>query len=75
MTATATPVDGGRKSADALSLPGLVAAATWAVGLVVGVTALFAGYVDLAAALLAVAVTAPLVGLASVSRGKETTAR
>jgi hypothetical protein len=60
---------------DSASVPGLIAAATWAIGLAVGVAALIAGHVQMAAIALLVAVTAPLLGLAWVSRGKDGAAR
>jgi hypothetical protein len=51
-------------------LPGAVAAATWAVGLVVGVLAIATGHAVLAIATLVLAVAAPWVGLAWVSRSR-----
>jgi hypothetical protein len=52
------------------SIPGLVAAAIWAVGLAVGVLALVAGHAGVAVVALLLAVAAPWFGLAWVSRGK-----
>ena len=53
-----------------LSVPCLVATATWAVGLSVGVVALLGGQVAMAIVALVVAVVAPLLGLAWVSQGQ-----
>jgi hypothetical protein len=50
--------------------PWLVAAAVWAVGLVVGVLALLAGHAGAAVVALILAVGAPWFGLAWVSHGQ-----
>jgi hypothetical protein len=50
--------------------PGLVAAAIWAVGLVVGVLAIATGHAGVAIVMLALAVAAPWVGLAWVSHSR-----
>jgi hypothetical protein len=52
------------------SIPGLVAAAIWAVGLAVGVLALVIGHPGAAIVALLAAVAAPWFGLASVSRSQ-----
>jgi hypothetical protein len=52
------------------SIPGLVAAGTWVVGLVVGVLALVTGHVGAAVVALLVAVAAPWFGLAWLSRSQ-----
>jgi len=52
------------------SIPGLMAAAIWAVGLAVGVVALVTGHAGTAVVALLLAVAAPWFGLASVSRGQ-----
>ncbi len=52
------------------SIPGLVAAAVWAVGLAVGVLALVTGHVGAAVVALLLAVVAPWFGLACVSRSQ-----
>ena len=52
------------------SIPGLVAAGTWAVGLAVGVLALATGHAGAAVVALLLAVAAPWFGLAWVSRSQ-----
>ncbi|OBK46994.1 hypothetical protein [Mycobacterium sp. 1081908.1] len=52
------------------SIPGLVAAATWAVGLAVGVLALITGHAGPAVVALLLAVVAPWLGLVWVSRSQ-----
>jgi hypothetical protein len=49
------------------SLPGLVAAVAWAIGLAVGVFGLFAGHAGVVIAASVVAVVAPLLGVAWLS--------
>jgi hypothetical protein len=51
-------------------IPGVVAAAVWAVGLVVGVLALVTGHAGAAVVALLLAVVAPWFGLAWVSRSQ-----
>ncbi|MDT5259174.1 MAG: hypothetical protein QOD10_4254 [Mycobacterium sp.] len=53
-----------------VSVPGLVAAAGWAVGFLVGVWALVTGHAGAAVVALAVAVVAPWFGAAWVSHGR-----
>ena len=53
-----------------VSFPGLVAAAGWAVGVAVGVSALVTGHAGVAVVALVVAVVAPWLGVAWVSRGR-----
>jgi hypothetical protein len=53
-----------------VSFPGLVAAAGWAVGIVVGVWALATGHAGVAVVALVVAVVAPWFGVAWVSHGR-----
>jgi hypothetical protein len=53
--------------------PGMMAAAIWVVGLVVGVVAIATGHAGLAILALALAVTAPWVGLAWVSHSRRRT--
>jgi hypothetical protein len=52
------------------SIPGLVAAAVWVVGLAVGVLALVTGHAGVAVVALLLAVVAPWFGLAWVSRSQ-----
>ena len=51
-------------------LPGKVATAIWAVGLVVGVVGIVTGHTGLAIVVLALAVAAPWVGLVWVSHSR-----
>jgi hypothetical protein len=55
--------------------PGMMAAAIWVVGLVVGVVAIATGHAGLAIVALGLAVTAPWVGLAWVSHSRRRTYR
>ena len=52
------------------SLPGLVAAAAWVIGLAVGVFGLLAGHAGVVIMASAVAVVAPLLGVAWLSCGQ-----
>ena len=52
------------------SVPGIVAAAIWAVGLVVGVFAMATGHAVVAVVALVVAVAAPWFGLVCVAHGR-----
>ena len=60
----------GRGPQAAFRVPGLVAAALWAVGLMAGVVALVSGHAAVAVAALIVAVAAPWFGLAWVTRSR-----
>ncbi|GAB3007992.1 hypothetical protein [Mycobacterium bourgelatii] len=53
-------------------LPGLIAAVTWAVGLVAGMISLATGHGAVAIVILTLAVMSPWVGLAWVSRSRPT---
>lgn len=53
-----------------VSVPGVIAAAIWAVGLVAAVIALATGHGAVATVILLVAVMSPWLGLAWVSRGR-----
>ncbi|MDP7706441.1 hypothetical protein [Mycobacterium sp. TY815] len=61
----ATTSDSGER---AVSVPGLVAAATWAVGLVIGLVAMASGHELLAGVALVLAIMSPWLGLAWVAR-------
>lgn len=51
------------------SMPGLAAAAIWAIGLIVGMSSLATGHLAVALLALVVAVITPWIGLAWVRRG------
>ncbi len=53
-----------------VSVPGLVAAATWAVGLVIGLVAMAAGHELLAGVSLVLAIMSPWFGLAWVAQSQ-----
>lgn len=54
----------------AVSVPGLVAAATWAIGLAIGLAAMAAGHELLAGVSLVLAIMSPWLGLAWVARNQ-----
>lgn len=54
----------------AVSVPGLVAAATWAVGLVIGLVAMAVGHELLAGVSLVLAIMSPWLGLGWVARNE-----
>ena len=55
---------------DTVSVPGLVAAGAWALGLMVGLVALATGHQLIAGVALILAIMSPWFGLAWVSRGQ-----
>jgi hypothetical protein len=59
--------DAGEGLEAVLSLPGLVAAVSWAIGLAVGVFGLLAGHAGVVMVASVVAVVAPLLGVAWLS--------
>jgi hypothetical protein len=63
-------VEYGRIPRAEFSVPGLVAAAIWALGLVIGVLALVNGNAGVAVAALVMAVAAPWFGLAWISHSQ-----
>jgi hypothetical protein len=68
-TMTSDPGDGD------ISLPGLLAAATWAVGLVLGLLALTSGHELLAGLSLVLAIMSPWFGLAFLAHGQRADVR
>jgi hypothetical protein len=56
---------------EGINLPGLAAAAVWALAFVVGLVALAAGYFMPATIALGLSVVAPWLGLAWVTRGSD----
>lgn len=70
MQYTASGVAASESDQTAVSIPGLVAAAGWAVGLIVGLVALAIGHVALAGVSLVLAIMAPWFGLAWVSHNQ-----
>ncbi|MDP7731686.1 MULTISPECIES: hypothetical protein [Mycobacterium] len=63
----ATTSESGERT---VSVPGLVAAGTWAVGLVIGLAAMAVGHELLAGVSLVVAIMSPWLGLAWVARNQ-----
>jgi hypothetical protein len=63
-------VEYGRIPRAEFSVPGLVAAAIWALGLVIGVLALVNGHAGAAVVALVMAVAAPWFGLAWISHSQ-----
>lgn len=66
---------GREPGAQVVSLPGLLAAATWAIGLVIGLVALTVGHELLAGVSLLLALMSPWFGLAWVAHGQRSDAR
>ncbi len=64
------PAMKGDSGERAVSVPGLVASATWAIGLVIGLIALAAGQEPLAGVSLVLAIISPWFGLAWVARSQ-----
>lgn len=60
---------------ESLSLPGLLAAATWAIGLVIGLVAMMHGHELVAGVSLVLAILAPWFGLAWLSQSQRAGAR
>lgn len=70
MQYTASGIAASESDQTVVSIPGLVAAAAWAVGLIVGLVALAIGHVALAGVSLVLAIMAPWIGLAWVSHNQ-----
>ena len=68
MVYTASGTRGAQSSGEKVSVPGLLVAVAWVIGMAVGLIALAIGYQAVAVVALALAVTAPGFGLAWISR-------
>ncbi|MCV7079629.1 hypothetical protein H7I94_31530 [Mycobacterium szulgai] len=67
---TANGVAAGESDQSGVSIPGLIAAGVWAIGLVVGLIALATGHAAVAGVSLVLAVMSPWFGLAWVSHSQ-----
>lgn len=67
---TANGVAAGESDQNGVSIPGLIAAGVWAIGLVVGLIALATGHAAVAGVSLVLAVMSPWFGLAWVSHSQ-----
>ncbi|CAM4113433.1 hypothetical protein MB901379_04583 [Mycobacterium basiliense] len=67
--ATAGPAGPGKLAEDSFSVPGMIVAATWALGLLIGLVGLATGHASVAVAALVLAVISPWIGLVWKSRG------
>jgi hypothetical protein len=70
MVYTASDNGGAQPTPEKVSVPGLVVAAAWVLGMAVGLIALAIGHQAVAVVALALAVTAPGFGLAWISHSR-----